>query len=280
MLINSSSILELKGSDRLTRLSYVFADDDGRTIGLTSRWIWSPDGKLLRSSPCITERPEVFVGGRVVGNLNPDYDKCVFGDERPANLDPQLFRAGAVTCSLTIRPEVKIGDEFEFAPEVKIEPITSVVGSDVNILGGGVVGTIQEGVEHLRFMGKIIYPLLRLQRSPADLLKGSGGIRIGAMVTALNNALIGVIVGASEDHRLYSVAPITDVLEWHHLQFRKRPEKKVNPGQENDRVMLDLPPLGPGPSQARLEKELATVREADPPMRGVPARKMRTLVGA
>lgn len=233
-VLGPTSTLRIRGSDRLVRLSYIFQDDDGSRIGVTSGWLHIEARRA--SEDC---RPDVLHDDGLAGILNPPFDPA--GDHARSKL--LVLGAGFLTGSFALARDARVSDQFSLGCNRSISPMESLAGDEVRILGEGLVGTVLDELENLRTGSGIVYPLLRLQRSPSDLSRSDPGIRNGAMVTTRDEALIGVIVGLSKDRCTYSVAPIADVLNWHRLSFLEPSNAGIQPSPLTQPHTVTLPLL-------------------------------------
>ncbi|QQO14032.1 hypothetical protein JJB99_32745 [Bradyrhizobium diazoefficiens] len=225
-MLNSTSLLKVNDANHSVRLSYVFEDYGGARKGLTTAQLVSTKDPLSFSAGWpIRERRQVFVQGADVGILDAYRD---LGTDDLEN--PDVLRGGALTCAFTVSDKVRV-DASVGSPNVQIVEWDDCAGQTAYILGEGAVGTLLDELTHLRWGGRHIYPLIQLRRSDQDM-RENRAIRNGAMVTTANSSLVGVIVAIYDEGTRYAVAPITDILDWHHFRLPQAPDELFSPPEE------------------------------------------------
>jgi hypothetical protein len=219
MILEPTSILYTIENGRRARLSYVFEDDDRFRVGLTSSWLSPSLNANLAFGEQKNAWPAIFHGAEAIGHISTGPIGKDYARDLTRDPGPSILRAGILTCTFTLNDAVQVSDQFRNRSEGRIEKIEGIISGEAYILGEGPVGRMLDDLEHLEIEKKTIYPLLRLERSTSDFSRSETGVRNGAMVTTSTGSLIGVIVGRSKDSRVYCVAPILDVLDWHRLNF-------------------------------------------------------------
>ncbi|MCE8006399.1 hypothetical protein [Aestuariivita sp.] len=216
-MLGPTTTLRSTSGTRSVRLSYIFEDDGGCRKGLTVRGIL-PNQALIagRWTDRYINRQNILISsGEVVGILDPEFRPDTITEE---DSEHEALSSGVLTRIFTIATDIEFDNRFRDQVRNQIADLSVCAGEAMFDICGDNIGTLLHPLTHMNWCDRRVYPLLRLERTERDLAGPNDRIRNGAMLTAENGALVGVIVSISKDSQFYYIAPIQDVLEWHRLR--------------------------------------------------------------
>jgi hypothetical protein len=219
--LDSQSQIRTKRSEKPVRLSGVFVDAAGSLKGLTVLGVLPgavpTDGWSSSQMVVLPQAVLDVESAEQLGWLDR------FWWQRPELIDSRAYAStswsgGAMTCLFTLAESVTPADESWVKSNAKIAALEAFIKKPVRLATGGEIGVIEDELNNISLSDRLVYPLLKLRRLPADK-SSNAGIRNGAMVFAEDGGMVGVIVATFGQGEFYSVAPIGDILHWHSLDF-------------------------------------------------------------
>lgn len=199
-------------------------DEAGCIKGLTVRRIaadTSAPSSYKPLQPSHRERVRIIDSTQVeLGLLDPD----LWETEDFQNLllwRSQSIPSGALTSTFTLTADVSISSRFDFEGSAQTLEVADCLNCQAHLLSDDAIGTFDTELHYAKWGDLFVYPVLRINRSSADLNSKRSVLRNGAMVTVGSNFLAGIIVSIFNAGTSYGVAPIRSVIEWHALRFRR-----------------------------------------------------------
>lgn len=220
MKLDSQSQIRTTWSEKPVRLAGVFVDAAGSLKGLTVLGVLPgavPTDGWSSSQMEVLPQAVLDVKSAELGRLD------LFWWQQPELIDSGAYAStswngGAMTCLFTLAESVIPADESWVKSNAKVAALEAFIKKPVRLATGGEIGVIEDELNNISLSDRLVYPLLKLRRLPADK-SSNAGIRNGAMVFAEDGGMVGVIVATFGQGEFYSVAPIGDILHWHSLDF-------------------------------------------------------------
>jgi hypothetical protein len=211
------SLLNVDGYEYPFRLSHILKRYDNGLVGLTSIWpfLTARNAKAVRLAGSNVE-----IGAAEA----PPWNILDFADVDEDQAAGESRTSGILTMPFELLSSAEIPLSFA-SDDRKALPYFSAIGVTA-FIGGVQVGVIGDYSDFIELRSDTVrlqvFPLLRLERTPTDILERNSDVRNGAMVCDDQGNYIGVIINLIEDGTAYSIAPIEQILNHHTLAFPKR----------------------------------------------------------